>query len=265
LRSFVAFVAATMFELADETVCGRVGSAHCTSDTRLTFADRSLSPSLRADVGMTAVRGVVAALFADVPDLALRIEDEPLNAIGAMHVRVSRTTQREADHLLQWFLGKHELSAHANVLAERNWDSFPALLRVPVEELIAATRASGVDASDGATPCSSCISDTQLLPRAPLLPRPPAVVDVAARSCPTYDDDDDDVDSTRSDQLQGAVGVEVFDLSTVAKQRATFRRELKKKAVAAAATARRVLHDSRRRVCACATHRRQLVRLPHSI
>jgi hypothetical protein len=172
--------------------------------TLLDFRRSLFVAKLRADVGIGAVRGVVAALFADVPDLALRIEDEPTESDLPARPR-ARTTQREADHLLQWFLGKHELSAFANALVERNWDSFPALLRVPVEELIAETRASGVDAERWrnamlelhqryAVAAKSTIAAAATSSR----------VDVGSRLL-SYDDDDDDESTFRSG-LQGAVG-----------------------------------------------------------
>jgi hypothetical protein len=198
---------------------------------------------------LTDLRSVVAALFAELPDLALRIEDEPTVVALVDHrtrVESRKTTPDEAEHLLQWFLAKHQLSAHASVLAERQWNSFPALLSVSVDELIAATRASPHDVvrwHDAMNELRQRYAVAAQSNNAPAVTSGRA--DVADRLLSSDDDE-----STSDEMLRGAVGVEVFDLSTAAKQRATFQRELKKKAVAAAATARRVLHDARRRVCA---------------
>lgn len=200
---------------------------------------------------LSDLRTVVAALFAEFPDLALRIEDEPTATVVDHRSRAEKphkTTPDEAEHLLQWFLAKHQLSAHANVLAERQWNSFPALLKVSVDELIAATRASSPQ--DVARWHDAMDELRQRYAVAAQSNNAPAVTSGRADVADRLLSDDDDDESTSDELLHGAVGVEVFDLSTAAKQRATFQRELKKKAVAAAATARRVLHDSRRRVCA---------------
>lgn len=219
--------------------------------TSLDFRRSIFVAHLLGTTTLSDLRTVVAALFAEFPDLALCIEDEPIATTVVDHQnRVEKphtTTPAETEHLLHWFLAKHQLSAHANVLAERQWSSFPALLKVSVDELIAAT---GVSSPQQVARWHDAMNELrQRYAVAAQSNSAPAVISGRADVADRLLSDDDD-ESTSDELLHGALGVEVFDLSTAAKQRATFQRELKKKAIAAAATARRVLHDSRRRVCA---------------